>query len=255
MLLALKTSEAESEPKSMLGWLVPASLALHVVGVVLLPGARAVSVRPRPPLVVEVIDPPPAEPRPEPPPAPTPAPMPTTPPMRTERQPSAKPPEHVASVPREETTPTRGTDAPVDFTSTTFSNDGPGMAIGGGGGGSPAAPPAPARKTATAAATPAFVPAASLGRPPRAPGLDAALEKNYPAEARRLGISGTATLRVALLPDGRVGKVERVSETHSGFGEACERTVRGGRWDPPIDREGHPVATEIKYVCRFEVRS
>jgi hypothetical protein len=58
-----------------------------------------------------------------------------------------------------------------------------------------------------------------------------------------------------LFPDGRIGKVERVSESYSGFGEACERTVRAGRWEPPLDREGHPVGTEIKYVCKFEVRS
>jgi hypothetical protein len=49
--------------------------------------------------------------------------------------------------------------------------------------------------------------------------------------------------------------VSRVSETYDGFGSACERTVRAGRWEAPLDREGRAVATEITYVCRFEVRS
>jgi protein TonB len=99
------------------------------------------------------------------------------------------------------------------------------------------------------------VPPSSLARRPRAPGLDAELERHYPLDARRSGISGTASLRVRLLADGRVGEVHLVSESWTGFGLACERTVRAARWEPPIDREGTPVATEITYTCRFEVRS
>jgi hypothetical protein len=35
---------------------------------------------------------------------------------------------------------------------------------------------------------------------------------------------------------------------------ACERTVRSAVWEPPIDRAGVRVATEITYTCRFEIR-
>ena len=62
-------------------------------------------------------------------------------------------------------------------------------------------------------------------------------------------------LRIEVLADGRLGEVKRLSESYPGFGEACERTVRGARWEPPIDRDGSAVSTEITYTCRFEVRS
>ena len=31
-------------------------------------------------------------------------------------------------------------------------------------------------------------------------------------------------------------------------------TLTGSRWTPPLDRDGHAVATVINYTCRFEVR-
>jgi periplasmic protein TonB len=254
MLLAIeKNEENDDEPRSLLGWLVPASIGLHVVAVLVMPGATSLRRGPPPPLVVEMAEPPPAPTPPPPPPERAPTPEKTSAPART-----AAPAAPARA--RTETPPaaTAQSEAPVDFTGTSFSNDGPGVAVAQGP--APAAPgpvaaPAAPRRPAPVDPGPTFVPAASLGRPPRAPGLDTQLERNYPAEARRSGISGTAVLRVQLLPDGRVGKVERVSESYSGFGEACERTVRGGRWEPPLDREGRPVGTEIKYVCKFEVRS
>jgi len=147
-------------------------------------------------------------------------------------------------------------EAPIDFTNTTFSSEGPGLAIGGGGSGGPAVrTAAPAIASAVIPAGPRFVPASSLSRGPRAPGLDAALERNYPPDARRNGVAGKAMLRVAILSDGRVGPVKQLSESSAGFGEACAKTVRAARWEPPLDREGRPVATEITYACKFEVRS
>jgi TonB family protein len=98
------------------------------------------------------------------------------------------------------------------------------------------------------------VAAGELSRPPRAPGLNGDLERNYPAEARRSGVGGTAVIRISILPDGRVGSIRRVSESYPGFGEACERTVRGSRWSPPLDARGEPVATEVNYTCRFEIK-
>ena len=111
----------------------------------------------------------------------------------------------------------------------------------------PPAPPAPP-------AGPRFVDAKDLSRAPRPPNLDDALERNYPKAARNQGISGNAVLRAQVLPDGRIGVVRRTSESFSGFAEACERTLRSGRWSPPIDRAGLPVGTEITYTCRFDVR-
>jgi TonB family protein len=144
----------------------------------------------------------------------------------------------------------------VDFTAVDVASDGPGIVVDVAGGSRPSARDVPSPPGAgIARAAPRHVPVGSLGRAPHAPGLDAALEREYPVAARRTGVSGRAVLRVEILPDGRIGVVRRTSESFAGFGEACERTVRSARWEPPIDREGHPVATEITYTCRFEIRS
>jgi len=255
-LLAANSDEDEENhrSKNLLGWIVPASVALHVAVVVLLPHSRSVALSLRPPqsVILEMQDtPPPPPPKPKPVDT-TEKPLPAPSPQRAAA--AAKPDQ------RQEATPPRPQfEAPLDFSSMTFSNDGPGLALG-----TPrsALDPAPKSAASTPAAAPpppaapTFVPLASLKRAPRSPaGLDAELEKNYPSEARRSGISGNAVLKVELQPDGRVGRVDVVSESYAGFGQACTRTVKSARWEPPLDRDGHPVATEIKYVCRFEVGS
>ena len=248
-----------SDPGSrgLLHWLLPASIGLHVVVFASLPSARRLPASAPSPFVLEVAElPPPAlEP---PPPPPEPAAQPDPAPVRTAPAHAKVVPANVARTTSE--TPAAApppAEAPMDFTSTVFSNDGPGLAVGGGGPrvASPVAS-APVRSAAPAAPPPPrVVPPSSLARRPRAPGLDTELERQYPADARRSGISGTAVLRVRILPDGRVGEVHIVSESWTGFGPACERTVRAARWEPPIDRDGTPVATEITYTCRFEVKS
>jgi len=241
------------EPRGLLGWLLLLSVLAHVAIVRAIPAARSLPPSARPPVVVEMTAP--AEPRP-PEPLPEP-PRPTPVPLAAAQLPSARATTPAPS--REAPTPSSteeraSTDAPVDFTSTTFSSEGHGVAIGGPG----RAFAAPATAQSAAKATPEvlpFVPVGSLARAPSAPGLDAELERNYPSEARRSGVSGVAVLRVQILPDGRVGRVARVSESFAGFGEACTRTVRAGKWQAPIDHDGRAVSTEITYTCRFEVRS
>jgi protein TonB len=115
------------------------------------------------------------------------------------------------------------------------------------------APPKPAPPRPAVAPPPASVPLANLSRKPSPPSLDAALERNYPAEARRRGIGGRAVVRARIDRSGRVESVSVKSETDAGFGEACRRTLLGTRWTAPIDRDGQPVATEVSYACRFRV--
>lgn len=227
----------------MLRWLVPLSVAAHAAVFAIAPAHVApLSPRvPRPPTVI-LAELPPPRPRVPPPEA-------TAPVTHRANVPSPRAPS--ASIARAPSAldPSTGTssDVPVDFTSTVMSN-----AAGSG-------PPSNSVQTATKEAPrppePSIVPPNALSRPPRAPGLDDELERNYPVDARRAGISGRAVLRLRILPDGRLGAVTRVSESREGFGVACERTVRAGHWQAPLDREGRPVATEITYTCRFETRS
>jgi TonB family protein len=72
--------------------------------------------------------------------------------------------------------------------------------------------------------------------------------------ARAQGVAGSARLRVRILADGRVGDMKVLRESGDyGFGSACEKTLRMRRWQPPLDKAGTPVATEITYTCEFEV--
>jgi hypothetical protein len=50
-------------------------------------------------------------------------------------------------------------------------------------------------------------------------------------------------------------RVRRLSESEAGFGEACEKTLRGTQFSPPLDAEARPVGTELRYRCRFRVGS
>jgi TonB family protein len=103
-------------------------------------------------------------------------------------------------------------------------------------------------------ARPAVVAVADLSRRPVAPPLEAALERNYPVEARQSGQSGRAMVRARITPEGEVRDIFVQSESNPGFGRACRDTLAGSRWTPPLDRDGRPVATLINYTCRFEVR-
>jgi TonB family protein len=95
---------------------------------------------------------------------------------------------------------------------------------------------------------------ADLSRPPEAPRLEDALERNYPTQARQSGQAGKAVVRARITAEGNVRDLLVVSETAAGFGRACRDTLTGSRWTPPLDRDGRAVATVINYTCRFEVR-
>lgn len=234
---------------SLLPWLVPASLGLHAALLVGMPVARRAKAPPPLPAVT-MID------APEPPKAPEPEPEPKVEPERVlpaKATPVAvSPPKApVAIAPLESqtvaSTSNAANDVFVDFTAT------PGSSTTTATRAQPAGSPTGAPAALTAAP---FVAASSLARSPRSPaGLDAELERNYPLGARRAGVSGKAVLRVRIAADGRVAATTTVSESFEGFASACERTVRAGRWEPPVDRDGRAVSTEITYVCRFEVRS
>lgn len=239
-----------------------ASLAIHAGAILFAPGGGKLEA---PPALVSVVT---IEARElEPPPPPPPPPSPTTEP---EVAPSPRPlvaaarPAAAPKAAPADPSPAPVADVPVDLTSTVLSNDGPGIAVAarasgvpegqgsGGGGNLLSAPPPP---PAPAPSGPRLVAVGDLSRRPRPPSFDSALERNYPLEARRAGVSGQAILRLRILADGRVGRVEPISESFQGFARACEATVRSAPWGPPIDREGAAVATEITYTCVFEVRS
>ncbi len=154
--------------------------------------------------------------------------------------------------------------APLDLTGVTLTGDqgafnmptGNGEARMGpiGPGIRPAAAPiAGAVPTPPAPAGPPLVALSDLSERPSPPSLESALLAHYPPDARQRGLSGTATVRARIEPDGVVRRIQTLSESVPGFGEACRKTVLGSRWGAPRDRDGRLVATEIRYTCRFLV--
>lgn len=236
----------------MIRCVLVASVGLHVAIFAVLPNARPSAPRPTElTSLVEVTSEPPETKEDPPPPEPTPTALPATTAVRAPLPPTAHVASTNAAAPSDPVTDQPSGlavdgDGPADFTASVISNAaaGPAAKI-------VVSAPASAK---TAPAEPRMVPVGSLSRRPGAPGLDAELERNYPIEARRSGISGSAKLRVQILSDGRVARVERLSESHAGFGDACAKTVRAARWEAPLDADGRAVATEIVYVCKFEVR-
>jgi protein TonB len=201
------------------------------------------------------------QPKPERPEAPQPEPPQPEPPKPKPRERERTPPPEVAAAPPPEAAPLAGVTLTNEAGTGTFSSlVGDGSAFRGPLG--PVAPrvepklPAP-RPSATgprlAPAVP-LVALADLSEKPRPPALGNALRQHYPVDARQRGLGGTATVRARVDPDGRVRKVELVSETFAGFGEACRRTLTGSEWTPPRDREGRAVSTAIRYTCRFVVQ-
>ena len=108
-------------------------------------------------------------------------------------------------------------------------------------------------KPAVRPAGPPLAKLSDLSRKPRAPSLDAALRDNYPPELRRRGLDGQAEVRVVIDARGRVREIAIISESASGFAEACRRTLLGSRWSEPLDRDGRPVSTRLTYRCRFQI--
>ena len=115
-------------------------------------------------------------------------------------------------------------------------------------------PPVAPTPTPPAAIEPAVVAVSDLSARPSPPAPGAILEQNYPVDARRRGLSGTAKVRARVAPDGTVRHVSLLEESAAGFGGACRRALNGSRWAAPKDKAGRSVATEIRYTCRFVVQ-
>ncbi len=239
---------------------VVASLAVHAAafgglrqGTLADGGGR----RQRPPAMVEMTVSPPKAPPPE-------APRPAVEPKA--RVAMARP---AATTPKAAPTPIAApppaSESPADFTGQTLTNEGPGAgwtsATGNGlSMNGPVGRPG-ARVThrvvegeqGGAGHGPPVVGPSDLSRMPTAPDLADELAAGYPAGARAKGVPGKAIVRARILPDGRVGELALVSESGGGFGAACQQTLAGSLWSPPLDRDGQPVSTFISYTCRFNV--
>ncbi len=245
---------------------VAVSTALHVVVGARLEAA-APTPRERPPSQVDFeiaaaeLPPPPDPTRANPPPAVAPADPPSAAPIQahaTVRQP--------ATPSKDPSTPELAQAEPpseLDLTGLTLSSDDGHFSVPASTGGKRRGPiarrrsrvqiaPAPSAKPAPPKSPP-WVALADLSKKPSAPALSSALRQNYPAAARAQGVAGEASVRAQIGADGVARSVHVLSESQSGFGQACRRSVAGSRWGAPLNRAGTPVATTVVYRCRFRV--
>jgi protein TonB len=240
--------------RRLLPWTIAASFLLHGVAYASLGAAPA---PPKPAhrktqLRFDVVDKA-KPPTPEPPPQARPEPP--------------KPAPRKASEPKPEPLPAPVSETPPPVSEgVTLAGEGAGssfaMPLGNGGSLEPTRVPTLTPANAPAPVTPApslvkvepaLVPVGDLSARPAAPALGPSLSRNYPADARRRGLSGTAKVRARIDPDGMVRRVSLLEESGPGFGTACTRTLHGSRWAAPKDKAGRAVATEIRYTCRFVV--
>lgn len=242
---------------------IAASIAAHAAFIAVLPHTDAKP--PKPPRVSTVVQFETATP-----PAPPPPKLETPPPPEevATRPPNAPQARRIARAqpvaPRQVATtePPSGPEAPVDFSGVTLSNEGASWSSPTGNGApmtgpivaaEPSTRPGPVRRGPSGTSTELVVAVGDLSRPPKAPNLDGALATNYPAEARRAGLTGKAVVRARILADGTVATIRAISESAPGFGAACKRTLTGSRWQPPLDARSQPVITDISYTCTFAV--
>ena len=239
---------------------IAASILAHVTVIALMPPADdTVIPTPPPPMLVaiEAVTPPP------PPAKPVPAALPPTVAARPVVR-SPRPAMHKASArPVVAAADPRPTAAePADFSGVTLTNEGAGWATPVGDGSAmtgpitapgPSASPTEHPRGHGAPAGDRVVALGDLSQPPRAPNLDAQLASNYPRDARLAGTAGSAVIRARILVDGRVGSTRVVSESAPGFGVACQHTLAGSRWQPPLDAHHQAVATDVAYTCTFAV--
>jgi TonB family protein len=260
----LPANDNDQDDESSGGWgllalLCIVSVGIHVALVASIGGAdkgAAARQHRRPAEVTMTVEPP--KPAPPPPAARAPDPKPAVKRLAIKAAPRAV--EKAAPPPPQAETP-------ADFSGVTLTNDGPGpgwgSAVGNGQAmhgpiGTPGAEVTGRSVAGAAEGTgpigPKLVALASLSRPPLPPDLNDALERHYPAEARRQGTPGQAVLKARILPDGHVRDLVVVSQTAPAFGEACRATLKESTWSAPLDKGGEPVATFVTYTCRFEVR-
>lgn len=91
-------------------------------------------------------------------------------------------------------------------------------------------------------------------RHPGSPSLLAPLRFEYPIEARRQGQEGSVHLRMRVLPDGSVGKVEVLrSSGAQSLDLAAMRAAASAKFTPPKQPDGTPAEAWVVLPITFKL--
>jgi len=75
--------------------------------------------------------------------------------------------------------------------------------------------------------------------------------KDYPEEAKRLGIEGTLKVRLVVDEEGRVAERELVNRLGYGLDELALRLAKKLRFEPATDTNGRAVAAVVVWTFHF----
>ncbi|MCE9577488.1 MAG: TonB family protein, partial [Deltaproteobacteria bacterium] len=117
---------------------------------------------------------------------------------------------------------------------------------GGTGGGS-------GTGTAPAVAAPVSVAAIKTPAKPRGDYSYLGAGKDYPAEARQLGIEGTLRVRLTVDATGKVTAAKLLGKLGHGLDELALSRARSIEFDPAKDDQDRPVASIVVWTFHFEL--
>ncbi len=119
-----------------------------------------------------------------------------------------------------------------------------GTGTGSGGGGQPGG---------TGAATPAPVSVAAIKRRAMPIGDTDFVEahRDYPVEAKRLGIEGQVKVRLLVNKSGEVTSRKLITRLGHGLDELAMKLARRLRFEPAIDTDDRPVASVVVWTFTF----
>ena len=250
------------------------SVGVHVVTFFLLGTVKVDAAMPREQAVEFAV----IEPPPPPPPVEEPPPEPAKPEPEPEKPEPVKPlpkvkeaaPKPVEEAPKPDDTPPAPAEETIaDFSGTTITAEGAGGWTTVVGSGAAMNGPVGKAKAAVTGRDRSGVEGGAIGgtgtrvlgegdlsRIPRAPSnsiLEEALRREYPKQAQQQGVEGVAKVRVRVLSTGKLSPLATLDESYPGFADACKRSLRNVRFEPALDRQGQPAATDITYKCEFEL--
>jgi protein TonB len=99
---------------------------------------------------------------------------------------------------------------------------------------------------------PRVVTLASVKRMPEALG-EYDFSKDYPAEARRLGVEGEVALRLLVDDRGQVAQIRLVRGLGHGLDTKAVELARKSRFRPAVDEADRPVATWITWTFTWSL--
>ncbi len=117
------------------------------------------------------------------------------------------------------------------------------------------APPTPAPIVIPSVVAPPAAPSQARGARPRGNAQSWVTTDDYPSSAQREGAEGTTGTRMTISAEGRVTACDVTSSSgNSALDQAaCRNLMRRARYEPALDRDGHPISASATRNVRWQL--